>query len=423
MVAGLRTTLLAMTIPHTPSKNPEDQEYRQVGENLFIRQFTTVKGQRVDLKKKIYYTVITKGKRLFRISLRTDDSAIARAKLVDRKREIGGSTITKRAKDVPLFADAIKFATERAKNIEKNKPWTIVGYNNHLTYAKDRIGNPQVNRITTAQIRDHLDNRRRTLSHRTVDLDRGYLKRFFDLAIQQGWRWDNPVTAVPRKKKTATERNEEKNKRHIPADGDVQKVLDYLRSRNCDTNSADFHRRVRAADFVEFLAISGVRCLGAQTVRWEDVNFEKGTIKVTEKFSGSREVNLFPALRAWLEIRKKERGLLFPPDTSKITVKGKVHLYNPKKALEAAITATGVKHFTFHSLRHYFATCALEQNISASTVAGWLGHCDNGVLVLQLYGNHIRAQHFAAEAERLKISFANSAATPALSKKLVDVAA
>ena len=63
----------------------------------------------------------------------------------------------------------------------------------------------------------------------------------------------------------------------------------------------------------------------------------------------------------------------------------------------------GIQRFTTHALRHLFGTACLEAGVDVRTVAGWLGHRDNGALLLKVY-SHIREQH---ETEMIrKVRFA-----------------
>jgi integrase len=222
-----------------------------------------------------------------------------------------------------------------------------------------------------------LAERNREYSGKTANLDLTFFRKLFLFAKGRGWRWDNPTDQV--------EGFKHRTKRiAIPTREEVLSILEWLHRHS------DHPDYPKAADFIEFLALSGCRLHGAQTIKWADIDFERKIFQVTEKFSKTRIVDIFPWLMPFLTARRKTNGLLFPPSG-----------YNPKKSLAMACKKTGVTRITFHSLRHFFATECLERGISAPTIAGWLGHSDNGILVMRLYGNHLRRQHFAAEAQKL----------------------
>jgi integrase/recombinase XerD len=275
---------------------------------------------------------------------------------------------------------------------------TLVGIESHLKVATRKLGHLKVSQIRPTHIKEYLDGRELERSGRTLQIDVTHLRRVFDLAKERGWIWGSPLASIKAYKANS-------KKVQIPTTADVQKVLAYLRGPEFVPGPDG----KKAADFIEFLCLSGVRCQGAQTVRWEQIDFDRGVMPVTEKGNKTREVDLFPGLRSWLEARRQPAGLLFPR-THKLK-RGRPNEYNPKKALATACSKTRVPRFTFHACRHYFATRCLETGISAPTVAGWLGHSDNGILVMRLYGNHLARKHFAKEAERVSIQFASPPAS------------
>jgi integrase len=72
--------------------------------------------------------------------------------------------------------------------------------------------------------------------------------------------------------------------------------------------------------------------------------------------------------------------------------------------ITSACQKLGIPRFTTHALRHLFGTACLEAGVDVRTVAGWLGHKDNGALLLKVY-SHVRQQH---EADMIrKVRFAS----------------
>jgi site-specific recombinase XerD len=61
----------------------------------------------------------------------------------------------------------------------------------------------------------------------------------------------------------------------------------------------------------------------------------------------------------------------------------------------------GKPKLTHHALRHTFATKCIEAGKDVVTVAGWLGHNDNGRTVIMVYG-HFRKHNSHAEAAGIK---------------------
>jgi integrase len=379
------------------------EEYKRVGENLFIRKAT---GK--------YYAIINKNRRRTTKSLKTTIRAIADARLNNLRMELGAANINPRPKDIPSLVNAIKEVLGQAlKEVQKQKmsPNTYNGIKWHLDLVgESHLGAMKVSHIHTSALKDYLDKRRVDKSGRSAQVDMTHLKRVFSLAKDRGWRWDNPIEDIKPYKHTS-------KKIQIPDSEEIAKVLNYLRTQ-CHYKTAG----KKAADFIEFLCLSGCRAQGAQTIKWEDIDFNKGVMTVTEKGNKSRQVDLFDGLRKFLEARREASGLLFPASKRKGRNSKPTTPYSPKKALQIACDKTKVVPFNFHSCRHYFATQCLEQGITPSTIAGWLGHVDNGILVMRLYGNHLKRRHFASEAQKVKISLGGKSTLPSVNPVSVNVA-
>ena len=65
-----------------------------------------------------------------------------------------------------------------------------------------------------------------------------------------------------------------------------------------------------------------------------------------------------------------------------------------------ACKRAGLKQFSVHSLRHFFASNAIENGINFKVISDWLGHSDGGILVAKTYG-HLRAEYSTAMAEKM----------------------
>jgi len=182
------------------------------------------------------------------------------------------------------------------------------------------------------------------------------------------------------------------------------------------------------------LAYSGLRLGEARAVRWQDINFEFGTLLVTGGEDGTRNhevrtVPLFPPLRKLLETmwnRRKSRlvhklrskGCGSPSPTGQSSgagatpeqpVCGQVgevsetpifKLESAKKALGTACRKLGLPNYGHHAMRHFFCSNAIEVGCDFKVIAGWLGHKDGGVLVARTYG-HLRNEHSDAMAKRM----------------------
>jgi integrase len=216
------------------------------------------------------------------------------------------------------------------------------------------------------------------------------LEQSVDIAIKDGQRYGNPARALDRAsipKKNIT----------LPSKAQFEEWIQAMRQRR-----GRFSRH--SADFVELLAYSGMRLTEAKNLRWRDVDFERGVIRVhgdpiTGTKSGeSRTVPMNPALRDLLQRLHTESAHL--DDT--VSAVGEA-----QKCMELAAKGIGMVRITHHDLRHYYATICIEAGVDIPTVSRWLGHSDGGVLAMKTYG-HLRDEHSKAAA--LTVSFSSAPA-------------
>jgi integrase len=163
--------------------------------------------------------------------------------------------------------------------------------------------------------------------------------------------------------------------------------------------SAGARQSKDCADLVCFLAYGGCRISEAKQVLWEDVDFERGEIRVhnakrskTTSAHDLRFVPIIPAMRGLLERMKAERN---SSPSQRVCVLGEC-----EKSLTNACDKVGVARITHHDLRHLFATRCIEAGVDIPTVSRWLGHVDGGALAMKVYG-HLRRSHSQQAAQRV----------------------
>ena len=77
-----------------------------------------------------------------------------------------------------------------------------------------------------------------------------------------------------------------------------------------------------------------------------------------------------------------------------------IHVKTFREASEMAKKASGLKHFSFHDLRHRFILMCVMSGIDFMTIAEWVGHQDGGVLIGKVYG-HLANEHRKVMAGRV----------------------
>lgn len=150
----------------------------------------------------------------------------------------------------------------------------------------------------------------------------------------------------------------------------------------------------------ELIVVLGATCAlrvgEALAIRWEDIEFERGTIQIAHtiwngkiyppKTRASIRTLKLPkkALEALTRRKDKDMGYLCPTNTGKPTDTGNFHP-QWKAILE---TAELPRETTFHSLRHGAASLLLNQNVPVPVVSKYLGHANPGI-TLAIYSHMI----------------------------------
>lgn len=144
---------------------------------------------------------------------------------------------------------------------------------------------------------------------------------------------------------------------------------------------------------------AGVRKSEAERMNWEHVDFERGVVRVIQrKGTGSRReiirmVPLLPALRAWLEPRRKLSGPVFPV-ASRGPRKGEMSGQVYRVAFERARELAGIEAWDENTLRHTFGTYRHAAIQNLPQLMAEMGHKEADTTV-----NHYVNAASAADAE------------------------
>jgi integrase len=162
------------------------------------------------------------------------------------------------------------------------------------------------------------------------------------------------------------------------------------------------------ADLVRFLAFGGCRISEAKQVLWQDVDFERGEIRVhnakRSKTTTANDLRFVPIIPAMRELLERLHGEQKPKPTDRVCVLGEC-----EKSLTNACKKIGASRITHHDLRHLFATRCIEAGVDIPTVSRWLGHVDGGALAMKVYG-HLRRSHSQQAAQ--KVTFGTAVLLP-----------
>jgi len=130
----------------------------------------------------------------------------------------------------------------------------------------------------------------------------------------------------------------------------------------------------RADDVYRRLSTAEVGNAEASSLRWKDVGFKRGQIRLyRHKTDTGFVIPIYPQVLPLLERLQKKYGQ---------DPKGKVFpIADAKKSLDTACKALKLGHYTHRSLRRMFIIRAIEKGIDVKVIAEWQGHRDGGKLL------------------------------------------
>ncbi|MGH7951053.1 MAG: tyrosine-type recombinase/integrase [Limisphaerales bacterium] len=362
------------------SPEPPESDWQYAGENLRRRKSSGV-----------YYAFVRRGRKQFRRSLKTTDKAFAKRKLADFVRDVGRMETGDAAH--ATFDDVAARWMEITRHALK--AGTIRHRQTCLKAVAPFFLGLSIRNITPRHCEAWLKEHGAARAPQTVAHELRIMRAVFKYAIEQGLILHDPSKGIKRprvrNKPTPTPTREQ-----------FQSIVAAIRAESQGKGND-------GADLVELLAYSGMRLNEACSLRWRDVNFSASAFTVTGGERGTknyeqRTVPLFAEMRALLERIKREHGGVSRDDFV-------VRNATARKCMETACRKLGLPNFHHHSLRHYFASCAVESGAEFGAIAGWMGHKDGGILLAKRYA-HLRMSHSLEQAKRVSFGVA---ATPTAS--------
>lgn len=167
----------------------------------------------------------------------------------------------------------------------------------------------------------------------------------------------------------------------IPTEEEMQKLFDYVRGTEAELP-------------VYLGACCGLRRSEVLGLKWQDIDFSKGTMtiheaivinedneavsKSTKTIAGTRTIRMYPFVREALERVPHEGEYV-------VALKG----HQIYQRFQSALEACGLPHYRFHDLRHYLVSVMLSLNIPKAYIADYVGH-ETENMIDQVYG-HIMA--------------------------------
>jgi integrase/recombinase XerD len=246
---------------------------------------------------------------------------------------------------VPLWVASLK--------ARHQSPRTIQGYEADVRNYLKHDSNP-----TFLSIQGYIAQRLDEVSPARVAGERKALISFFKFLHKNGLIPEDPTAKLDSFRVTYKERE-------LPTRQDIDKLL----------GSECFHRKNTAKfrTMTLLLANTGLRLGEACTIKKTDIKFDKLEIRIMGKGRKPRTVPISDyvaqVLKAWIE-RDGHSEWLFPADN----LSGYWDERSYEKTFKRQCKRYGIKPFTPHALRHFFATQSLRNGARLEVVSRLLGH-------------------------------------------------
>ena len=343
-----------------------------------------------------YYARISAGGKETWRSLKTKVFSVAKAEIEEKQRDAefqAEITPEKPLGEKLTGADAFEIREKQIENnhvLKKSTRLYLAQIIASLKKSWPELEASELHKINADDCEAWSGRFAKTISPTRFNAHLSMLRSLFEIAIEKGARRTNPASKLKRRRVRFKDLSN-----RLPSRADFLKFVHTIRNAR-----GRFSRH--CADYVEFLAYTGVRRGEAPWIQWRHCDFEKGEILIEgnpedgTKNHEVRRVPMVPAARIVLERLKEESPKAKPTDrVLKVTA--------AKKSMDRAAVEAKISRFTHHDLCHYFATICIESGVDIPTVSKWLGHKDGGALAMKVYG-HLRNEHSLAAATR--VSFA-----------------
>ena len=257
---------------------------------------------------------------------------------------------------------------------------TLSAYRRDLAGAEEQIGElGEVSRNDVAKLASAWSD----LAPSTVARKSSALRQFFGFAVDEGWREDDPSSALPRPRA----------RRPLPKILS-HNVVDRLFERAELEAESGKPAAIRQLALLELLYGSGLRASELVSLPVSAVPRDAPLLTVMGKGGQARMVPVSErardAIAKWLAARGETKSRFLFPSRSKHLSRIRLYQMLKELAVRADIDPTSVSP---HVLRHAFATHLLEGGADLRVLQTLLGHAD--ISTTQIY-THVDAARLVA---------------------------
>ena len=250
-------------------------------------------------------------------------------------------------------------------------------------------------KITPALIEDVKLRRAQELAHTTVDKDLAVFKAFFNWCMARNLAASNPVCRVKFF-------NEDNSRLRYLTEDEYSRLLQAAKK----IGTSPF-----LAEKIILSVHTGLRRGSLFHLRWDQVDFLNRVLRIQRTKSGRPHAlplnaTVLTTLQALYNQRIPDCPYAFPHATGR---KAGEPVQDVKNAFHTALETAEIKDFTWHDLRHTFASWLIMKGASLRSVAELLGH--RGLRMVMRYA-HLSPEHLSAEVGLLDSTTAPPPAPP-----------
>lgn len=249
-----------------------------------------------------------------------------------------------------------------------------------LNHVAPVLGDMQVNKVKAIHLQKYYTLKLETLAPNSVNKHHRVLKKLFKTAMQLELITVNPADIVDAPK------TEKKNVGQVLSIEEVQQLVEYVHGTILEIP-------------VMLAALCGLRRGEICALKWEDIDFEKGTLTVSKSMcrlesgewmlklpksdTSAREIQIPSVVIKTLKNRKiwtlenKVRYSNCYSNENFVVCNEFGEFYSPDSlshSFSLALEHAGIRHVRFHDLRHTNATIMLQQGIPMKVASERLGH-------------------------------------------------
>lgn len=304
-------------------------------------------------------------------------------------------------------------------------------FNSYRTYVRNHfapvLGKCRLKDISPRKLQEfyNFKQEKGNLSPKTIINMNLCLHKALDQAVKEGLLESNPASALNLKR--------------------GRKPQIEVLTRDQQATLLRESRKHRYGVFIRLVLATGLRMGELVGLMWEDIDFRLGVLHVrrslgrltkmdsnpfgartelvlsdTKSENSVRDIPLLRGalddLRAWQTVQAHDRQKIGEEAFAhpEMVVTNEIgQMIEPRTFYDHyqnILKAAGLPHFTFHALRHTFATRALEQGMDAKTLSTLLGHYSVS-FTLDTY-THVLDEQKRQEMQRLEELFDTSEAEP-----------